>query len=535
MPINEMEIKKIVSKFKQLPYLFVGTGLSMRYSDAPSWDSLLFRIWSCMNDGGEDRFKKFKQGVIYELKNNNPEYSDDIIKYHANPRIASKLEKQFNDLYYSDDTFESRIFSREVQKEIIDNSYNPFKTYVALIAKELSIDSGRNESEELKVLIDNKDKIAGVITTNYDNILSEIFSDFNVIIGQKDILLSNVSNIYEIYKIHGCCTNPNSLVFTEQDYKNFEEKLKYLSAKLLTILAEHPIIFIGYGIGDKNILNIFEEIAFCLNDKELEKTKDNFILISPAFGGEECIQSKILKFKDKSIYMTEIILEDYSVLYKELGSIKSTMPIKLIRQMQDMVTNYIYSTEMKNNILFGSVDSPDIDDDKVALFIGPKDMVSQIGFDSFGIMDIIEDVLFDNKPFIISEKLITHTFKNIRSTSGGTLLPIYKYIKELNFSIENVPENYNIIRNYDDVAPNPTEVKSINSNGNFSCIQDIINCYPDHMPKQFANIKYYADIIDTEELGDYLRDNFKNGTFFEKNRLSAFKRLTALYDFKKYK
>ena len=28
---------------------------------------------------------------------------------------------------------------------------------------------------------------------------------------------------------------------------NFDKKLKYLSAKLLTIFVEHPIIFIGYG------------------------------------------------------------------------------------------------------------------------------------------------------------------------------------------------------------------------------------------------------------------------------------------------
>ena len=37
------------------------------------------------------------------------------------------------------------------------------------------------------------------------------------------------------------------------------------------------------------------------------------------------------------------------------------------------------------------------------------------------------------------------------------------------------------------------------------------------------------------ELGDYLRMNYDNGTYFESSKLSTFKKLTAFYDFLKYK
>ena len=59
--------------------------------------------------------------------------------------------------------------------------------------------------------------------------------------------------IGEIYKIHGCVTEPETIMITSEDYQMIEEKNKYLAAKLLTIFIEHPIVFIGYSINDEDI------------------------------------------------------------------------------------------------------------------------------------------------------------------------------------------------------------------------------------------------------------------------------------------
>ncbi len=116
--------------------------------------------------------------------------------------------------------------------------------------KEIVLDPSLPDYDELQYLVQNQNKFAGVITTNYDSILENIFKDFTVLVGQDSLLLANTLNIFEIFKIHGCSTNPNSIILNEMDYENFDRKLKYLSAKLLTIFVEHPIIFIGYGLGD---------------------------------------------------------------------------------------------------------------------------------------------------------------------------------------------------------------------------------------------------------------------------------------------
>jgi hypothetical protein len=52
----------------------------------------------------------------------------------------------------------------------------------------------------------------------------------------------------------------NSLVFTQQDYDEFNKKKKYLSAKLLTYFSEHPLLFIGYSATDPNIRAILSDI-----------------------------------------------------------------------------------------------------------------------------------------------------------------------------------------------------------------------------------------------------------------------------------
>ena len=51
------------------------------------------------------------------------------------------------------------------------------------------------------------------------------------------------------------------MVLTKEDYDAFERDKKYLSAKLLTYFAEHPLLFIGYSASDPNIKNVLYDIS----------------------------------------------------------------------------------------------------------------------------------------------------------------------------------------------------------------------------------------------------------------------------------
>lgn len=521
-------INDTISSFTQLPYLFIGTGFSMRYSSSPSWDDLLFDVWKLMNGDDEQRYKKFKQGIEYNLRSKLANIDEEQRKYYINPQLASLLQVQFNDKYFNDERFSEEVFSNIEVEEIIEHNYDPFKYLITKKFENISYLVDGAKYHEIDVLSKYKNKIAGVITTNYDKLLELLFDDFETLVGQDNMLLSNINNIFEIFKIHGSIEMPDSLVITKEDYDYFEDKLKYLSAKLLTMFVEHPIIFIGYGMGDLNILRLLDEISKCLNVQQIQKIKNKFIFITRSKDGRE---HTIIK-EIKGLQMIEFVLEDYSTIYGALGIIKSSMPVKLMRKLQDMVCNYVYSVEAKNDIIFGNINNPDIEDDKAAIYVGQKDTVAQIGFDYYTIDDILEDVLLDNKPFLVHERLITKTFKNIRSIAGTTYLPIYKYLVRLGQTIDDVPSNYNIIKSYDDIRPNKSEERHINREKVFISIEEIELEYPNHLVKQIANIKKYAININTDDLQNYIIKHYNKDTY--KAQYPSFKKLIALYDYKKY-
>lgn len=527
------EIEQIVSSFTQLPYLFVGTGMSMRYSAAPSWDDLLKEIWIELNEKTELEYKFFTRRVEHEMGQELADLEPEEKKYNLNPAIASHIRSQFNDRFYADRDFLSKIFHENEVKIIIENEYDPFKFYISKKVNTLKIKDDKLTYEEANCLKENQNKIAGIITTNYDNILEDIFPDFDVLMGNESLLIANTDNLFNIFKIHGSNKEPNTIVITKEDYEYFTAKLKYLSAKLLTLFVEHPIIFIGYSISDVNIRSILQEITFCLSNEQLSGLKNKFVFIKPAFGDCDSINTREIIFNNKKLIMNEITLNNYMDFYKELEKINSSMPVRVVRKMQDMFCNFIATTEATNNIFVGNLSNPDMGDDKVGIYFGPLETVASIGFKTYSLNDIMEDILFDNKPYLVNISIIDETFKIIRSTSGQTYLPIYKYLSKLNIKTDYLPDNFKIIKNASGIELNTTEKRYCKNKPAYYSIKDIINDFPTHHAKQLANIQNNYDKIPLDELSKYLKGKFYNGEF-RKRMESQYRKIVALYDYRKY-
>lgn len=535
-------IRKRVSEFKQLPYLFVGSGFTKRYCpDSPNWDELLRNAWNAVHpDRSDYDYLMLKRRIEHQLKNEINSDADQDYIYYVNPLLASYIEKDFNNAFFEDDTFPDRIFTSEDKMDILNNGYTPFKYFIANGLKNITCDD-TPLTEEIASLKSNFNKIAGVITTNYDCLLEYIFSDFEILIGQDSLLLSNTSNIFQIFKIHGSCTQPDSIVLTKKDYEHFENRLKYLSAKLLTVFVENPVIFIGYSMSDLNIRNILKEVAECLNADQLQSLAENLIFITRSKDGQNLIQRRDVQFNNKNIGMTEFVLSDFSAVYDALSEIKSSLPVKITRILQNMVCDYVYSTEATNNIIFGDINSPNIDDSQVALYVGKTADVTEFGFKTYTTEEIFEDILRDNHPQMLDNKLLTQTFPLIRRSASSTLLPVYKYMRKLNFPIEELPSELNIIHSIDDesICLNKSE-KNYTKNfeqGKFISIANIEELYPGHMYKQLAFIKHFRDQVDVEELRVFL-DKYFDDVFYGDGSMnkykSHFKKLIAIYDFLKY-
>jgi len=253
----ESEIKEVVDEYEVQPILFIGSGLSQRYFNAPNWEELL-------RDMGElcpniDRPLEF-----YLQDNSLPEVGSIFAKRYrewawelyenesGEEEESSEEDPEFPDhLYKSDD---SSIYLKYKAAEHLDS-----------LCPDSLEEIDDKWSEEIAALQEVQPH--AIITTNYDQLLEEIFPDYNTIIGEE-VLDVDYTSIGEIFKIHGCTSDISEIVLTEEDYDGFNEKKAYLSAKLLTYLSEHPVLIAGYDVGDRNINAIFSDLDRVLTHRE---------------------------------------------------------------------------------------------------------------------------------------------------------------------------------------------------------------------------------------------------------------------------
>ena len=143
----------------------------------------------------------------------------------------------------------------------------------------------RDELAKLKELSNRS--LAGIITTNYDRLLEVETEGYKSFVGQEELIFSALQGWAEIYKIHGSVTDPSTILITDKDYREFKEFSPYLTAKLMTIFMEYPIIFMVYSLTDPNIRIILEDLGKCLSKKNLEKLQRRFIYVEHKRGQED--------------------------------------------------------------------------------------------------------------------------------------------------------------------------------------------------------------------------------------------------------
>lgn len=235
------DITAVLAAASCQPILFVGSGFTKRYAGGPNWEELLRKL-----AGGcpliDKDFAYYKQAYGGDLKKIGSLFSDTYREWAWNGGKGKFPAEYFSENYHSDIFFKHSI--GELLKGLGPTSNN-----------------GSYGSPELDAEINALREISAhaVITTNYDELIEPLFPEYERIIGQQ-ILQKPYLAIGEIFKIHGCISDPTSIVVNEADYQRFHEDQKYLSAKLLTYFVEHPLLFIGYRAEDPNIKAILYDV-----------------------------------------------------------------------------------------------------------------------------------------------------------------------------------------------------------------------------------------------------------------------------------
>lgn len=536
----EQDVKQIFSKFDLKPFLFVGAGLSIRYYNLPDWKSLLMSITEKYIDVGNsfafasiqeeaeneinDRIKKIQSFEDYSRNHFMEDYEK---KFNTYPIIASKLCRKFNQKFYSSGgDFPFKLKEHEVLS-LKKHEISPFKLLVAkyLESMKFKTDEYLNEIVNFKEI---EQHLAGIITTNYDDFL-ESHLKFPVYIGQDDLF--NVSTTYklgEIYKIHGCLSKPNSIVLNEEDYKNIYERYQYLSAKLLTFFIEHPIIFIGYSISDKNIKDILVDINKCLNGETKEKIANRLIFIERT---DDINKQAIIPFQEQAsgLMFHKIILKDFNILYKAILEVNDSVPTRIVRLVQDKIATLVKTTDSTKKVYYGSeLENPNISDDKLVVFIGTKDKLSTFGYAGIRVQDIHKDVVFNNIGFKAEE--LFELSLPIMPYIERSKIPLWKYMNDCGYKKEYA--RHIIKKPSEVITENLISKKYIDLVKKCLSINDIIKL---ELPKnvEISAVLYKIESFKINEIESYLKNNFKSQIDNKINKTN-FRKLITAYDCLKY-
>lgn len=283
------------------PILFVGSGLSQRYLGAPTWDGLLKEL--------AERCPVITKAYAYYKQ-----------KHTSLIEVGSEFAESYREWAWGDGRteFPDELFS-EAQPADIYIKHKVAEYFESLVFSGAAKDKEAAYSGEIAGLQNIRPH--AIITTNYDSFLEHVFPDYARVIGQS-ILRANYTDVGEILKIHGCSSDPLSIVLTSNDYSEFQARKKYLSAKLLTFFAEHPLVFLGYSAEDPNVREILSDIDEILSPNN-ELIPNIYIVEwrSPR-GADRMIQREKLISVDheRSVRIKNIVADDFSWIYKAFGS-----------------------------------------------------------------------------------------------------------------------------------------------------------------------------------------------------------------------
>ena len=522
----ENKISTLLNNCDSNPILFIGSGFSRRYLNLPNWEDLLLEISNRVNDS-ELAFRKY----ISIAKNEVPEEN-------KLQRVATLIEKDLIKKWYTDSKFENIINN---YMDSINNNVSPLKIEISDFIKRNSNFNNINLTEEIEIFKRISEKnIAGIITTNYDTLLENLVKDYKVFIGQEELIFSNLQGIGEIYKIHGCCTKPESIIIDEKDYKKFEEKSKYLAAKILTLFMEHPVIFIGYSLSDNNIQNILKDISTCLSPENLKKLKDCLIFIewNPSNEDIDEISPTNIYFDDnKYLEMTKVKISDFKILFNAILKIENKIPISILKRLQDSVYNLVLTSKANETLNVANCDFENIDnleDLKFVLGLGLKNDFSKTGYQGISAKDLYLDIIFDNGNFE-PNFIISNTLPGLISSNANNL-PIYKYLKSSDCEF---PEKLNKLlkNNFDDLLSNTVKKDRIKYSNQISgkTVNDIINSHKEE--KSLYKLALMEENnINVDDLQNFLKEYYTNHKdVFSSKYASDFRRLIRIYDWLKYK
>jgi hypothetical protein len=340
------ELKSHLEQFHTAPFLFIGSGFSRRYLGLEDWEGLL-RRFAALTSRPYEYFRSSANGLY--------------------PAIAAEIARDLHSIWWQSPAFEE---SRSKYGSDARNRESALKIEISRYLESVSDRRATDPDlvKELETL--PRATIDGIVTTNWDLLLEQIFPDLETYVGQDELLFSPSHGIGEIYKIHGCCSKPNSLVATTDDYDRFNQRNPYLAAKLLTVFAEHPVIFLGYSLNDPDISSILQSIAMCLTTDNIGQLRDRLILIrwEPKQEGFRW-EDNTLVTNGFVIPVKTVVTNSFAPVFDSISELPRKFPARLLRRLKEHVYELVHDNDPADRLYVVDIDD-DTDTSKIKVVYG---------------------------------------------------------------------------------------------------------------------------------------------------------------------
>lgn len=516
-------IAKAVADAERYPFLFIGSGLSRRYAGSPDWSGLLEGLCdSVLHDAYA--FARYNARAHTAVING--------VAISELPYAATLMENDVNDKLLSASEFAS---FREKHGEVLRTGQSPMKTYVA----DYVSDFKPIANAETKLLARaGKEKVSGVITTNYDSLCEKLFPSFKVYTDESDLLFSEPSFVQEIYKIHGSIDCPDGLVLTEGDYRKFAEKRKYLAAKLLTIFAEYPVVFLGYSIKDENIKSILSDICVCVPKSQLDRLHDRMVFVE--HGQHTYVNDHTMDLNGHLLSMTRITTDDFMSVYEGILQTKRLYSPRVIRELKGNVFRLAERIDPTSEVVTSGFDA-------LLDQLGPNQKVAiQIAMSSASIgkpisaEDIFQDILLDD--LRMDHRFIVDNYLNTLARRLAGAIPFYKYIADIGDdvgkAIEEYRKEYSTLDSFRTGSDRKDMGKTHSRFDGVSSVRELADICAPKPPFRFIPHLYH-DEIDVDELGELLKSSLAATTEGSSERRdllkdSPFRKCIRIYDYLRF-
>lgn len=355
----------------EFPIIFIGSGISKRYiKNSPDWNGLLEEFWNLI---GNNNFYGNLNNFKYNISKENPTLKEEELNHYANMEIASRIEDDYNQKF----NLGELTLPNFTPKNAHYSKVSPFKKALSNRFENYKLNTDISEIDSFKNMLLRTQII---LTTNYDTFIEDSYNEISTYeihkyIGQNGFF-KNTFGYSEIYKIHGCVSEPNEIIITKDDYEKFDKNSVLISARIISLLIHSPIIFLGYSLTDTNVRKIIKDFTFSLSKEEVKHLENKLILIERD-ATVKGITEEIIDDRELGCKVNIIKTDNFNLVYDKICQINQGIAPSAVRKYQHIIKQLIIDKGKEGTLNTVLVSPEDID--QLAENIQNKNITVAIG------------------------------------------------------------------------------------------------------------------------------------------------------------